>query len=149
MKICNSCNEVGEFRSDARSSDGLQGICRECQRKYQREYNKTYNSLQSTRDYKRDRELKDFWPDCSPKQARENYNTLYARQDGCCAVCQKHQSEFSISLSVDHDHDTGFVRGLLCGNCNRGLGLFMDSEDSLMKAASYISKNKEIKLVAL
>lgn len=47
----------------------------------------------------------------------------------CGAVC---------ALVVDHDHDTGQVRGLLCGNCNRGLGMFHESPETLRRAALYV-----------
>lgn len=43
-------------------------------------------------------------------------------------------------LSVDHDHQTGKIRGLLCNNCNRAIGLLKDSSDILYKAAKYIEK---------
>lgn len=54
----------------------------------------------------------------------ENYNKLLAQQGGKCAICRKHQSEFKYPLHVDHDHQTGRVRGLLCCGCNTGLGHF-------------------------
>ena len=54
----------------------------------------------------------------------EDYNKLFDEQNGCCAICGKHQSEFKRPLSVDHDHNTGKVRGLLCTPCNNGLGVY-------------------------
>jgi len=53
-----------------------------------------------------------------------DYNELFSQQGGKCAICRKHQSEFSYPLYVDHDHKTGKVRGLLCCGCNTGLGHF-------------------------
>src|SRR5882672_9589375 len=49
----------------------------------------------------------------------EQYDELDRKQQGCCAVCGRHSDRFKVRLSVDHDHDTGEIRGLLCINCNR------------------------------
>lgn len=147
MKICNSCNNPGEFRADPRNKDGLQGICRACQRDYQNEYNKEWNRLPKVRDYKRDRELTKFWPGLSPKEARHKYNELFARQDGCCAICSTHQNDLNMALAVDHCHLNKDVRGLLCGPCNRMLGMAKDNADTLIMAAEYLNVRR-IKLVA-
>lgn len=47
------------------------------------------------------------------------YEELLRKQEGCCAVCKKQASHFKRRLCVDHDHGTGYVRGLLCYMCNR------------------------------
>lgn len=52
----------------------------------------------------------------------EDYNQIYIAQQGCCAICGKHQSEFKQRLAVDHNHTTNKVRGLLCVSCNTCLG---------------------------
>ena len=54
---------------------------------------------------------------------------MYNNQNGCCAVCGKHQSEFKRIFDVDHDHVTGKVRGLLCRSCNTGLGYYETKKD--------------------
>jgi hypothetical protein len=71
-----------------------------------------------------------------------DYERMHREQDGLCALCltegftmAKHHK---LKLVVDHCHTTGEVRGLLCHNCNRGLGLFQDNPDVLRKAASYV-----------
>jgi len=64
-------------------------------------------------------------------------------QQGRCAICGIHASETPKSqLCVDHDHQTGSVRALLCDNCNVGLGRFNDNPDSLRAAAAYIQEHK-------
>jgi hypothetical protein len=73
----------------------------------------------------------------------DQYNQIFTNQNGCCAICDKHQSDEPRALAVDHDHETGKVRGLLCNNCNRGIGHLKDSEETLLKAASYLAKTKE------
>lgn len=72
--------------------------------------------------------------------ARQKYVAfLYVKQDARCAICS---AEFPHSeLLVDHDHGTGLVRGLLCRNCNIGLGNFLDSEHLLLKAIEYLRKS--------
>jgi hypothetical protein len=69
------------------------------------------------------------------------YNELYEAQHGSCAICQEPEEKFSW-LCIDHDHNSGRIRGLLCPNCNRGIGLLQDSPDLLEKAAKYIQYGK-------
>lgn len=49
----------------------------------------------------------------------EQYGYLLQKQEGCCGVCRRHANEFKQRLSVDHDHYSGAIRGLLCNYCNR------------------------------
>lgn len=73
----------------------------------------------------------------------EEFNRLHAEQHGLCAICQKPETMVSRkwglrALSVDHDHDTGVVRGLLCSNCNMGIGHLKDSLPLLRAAVTYL-----------
>lgn len=68
----------------------------------------------------------------------KEYNDFFERQEGCCAICQIHQSDLNKSLCIDYDHKTGFVRGLICSNCNLGLGLFKDSHRIINQAERYL-----------
>lgn len=70
----------------------------------------------------------------------ENYELLLASQKYQCAGCGTHQAELTLSLCVDHDHATGEVRGLLCGSCNRALGLVKDNTQTLTNLIRYLSK---------
>src|SRR3990167_11556440 len=72
------------------------------------------------------------------------YDKVLVAQKNVCAICGNHQRYKR--LAVDHDHKTGQVRGLLCENCNRGLGRFFDSEIRLRKAADYIAKANRVYL---
>jgi hypothetical protein len=67
--------------------------------------------------------------------ARTNYEMLYAKQGGCCAICKKVKA----SLDVDHCHTSRLVRGLLCSTCNKGLGLFQDDAMILLSGAYYVA----------
>jgi hypothetical protein len=66
------------------------------------------------------------------------YNALFASQNGLCAGCYRHQTMFKTRLSVDHDHATGKVRGLLCKDCNWILGSAKDSCNTLERLAAYL-----------
>lgn len=67
-----------------------------------------------------------------------DYENLLAAQDNKCAICRKPASEITKRLFVDHDHKTNAVRGLLCSDCNFGLGNFKDSKKLLLSAAKYL-----------
>lgn len=69
----------------------------------------------------------------------DDYNAMFEEQQGCCAICQKHQSEFKKSLHVDHNHKTGQIRGLLCHNCNLAIGRLQDNPVIISRALEYVS----------
>lgn len=68
----------------------------------------------------------------------DDWNSLFEKQEGRCAICKRPQDYFEKSLAVDHNHKTGKVRGLLCENCNRAIGLLYDNIDSLRNAIDYL-----------
>lgn len=69
----------------------------------------------------------------------EDYQRLLAAQDGRCAICRTDRPGGAKKhFPVDHCHETGAVRGLLCDRCNRALGLFGDDVEILLKAAEYL-----------
>ncbi len=68
---------------------------------------------------------------------QEDYSILLDRQLNKCAICPTEYSE-NKKLHVDHCHTTGKVRGLLCSNCNIGIGNFMDSDSLLRRAMDYL-----------
>jgi len=70
----------------------------------------------------------------------EEYNYLLEKQDSVCAGCGGAENRAATgNLAVDHDHRTGRVRGLLCSNCNRALGLIGDSVETLNRLANYLA----------
>jgi len=76
----------------------------------------------------------------------EEYNDLFQKQNGICAICMQNETKFdsrigkTVMLAVDHNHETGEVRGLLCSNCNLGLGKFKDNIAALKNAIKYLEK---------
>jgi Recombination endonuclease VII len=67
----------------------------------------------------------------------DEFERLLAAQGGGCAICGS-RSSGNISLHVDHDHESGLVRGLLCVRCNNGLGQFKESFRLMSRAADYV-----------
>ena len=68
----------------------------------------------------------------------EEYDSLLIKQVARCAICNEH-----VKLCVDHDHNTGKVRGLLCNTCNAGLGMFKDSIRLLAGAIVYLQDHED------
>lgn len=80
---------------------------------------------------------------------QEDYENFLLAQNNICAICGNNTGSARTSkLHVDHDAETGKVRGLLCSQCNNGLGRFHDSPDLLRKAANYI-ENPPAKTIQL
>jgi len=76
----------------------------------------------------------------------EEYESRLREQNGVCAICKQPEAVVSYSgtimLSIDHDHQTGRIRGLLCNRCNRMIGLANDSVERLMDAVEYLQNEQ-------
>lgn len=68
----------------------------------------------------------------------ELFKGLFESQDGQCAICLRSERK----LQIDHDHVTGKVRGLLCGECNRAIGSLNDSQAALLRAVEYLNESR-------
>lgn len=68
------------------------------------------------------------------------FDRLMSSQAGRCPICEREfdDARKSTKPHVDHNHETGQIRGLLCGNCNRGVGLLGDNTDNLKRAINYL-----------
>ena len=71
----------------------------------------------------------------------EHYDVMLIDQNFSCKICKKHLSDCKKALSVDHNHSTGEVRGLLCQHCNTVLGMALDDIKILQKAIEYLRSN--------
>lgn len=81
---------------------------------------------------------------------RGEWESLFELQGGCCAICgvplqpgpRLRTDPVMGKVCVDHCHDTGMVRGLLCDPCNKGLGSFRDNPDLLANAIKYLTQER-------
>jgi hypothetical protein len=70
----------------------------------------------------------------------EAYGEMLAAQGGACAICRGPAGGRWDTLCVDHDHNTGAVRGLLCLRCNRAIGLLRDDPALATAVSSYLKR---------
>jgi hypothetical protein len=104
---------------------------------YQKKYHKEYSNTPEEQSLSRARKLKKKYG-----LTLEQYTAMLESQNGCCIGCGSHQSTLNHKLNVDHNHDTGKVRGLLCRECNRGIGYLKDSPEILIKLAEYLKMSQ-------
>ena len=72
--------------------------------------------------------------------SEEQHLHIIEQAGGACEICLVRPPN-PLRLSIDHDHKTGSVRGVLCCNCNAGIGMFKEAEDRLMSAIEYLRKH--------
>lgn len=74
---------------------------------------------------------------------RVEYDRMYQIQEGACAICRKHQTEFKKRLAIDHNHKTGRVRGLLCDACNHLIANAKENTCILQATIQYLLKHQK------
>lgn len=100
-----------------------------------KEYNKRYKDKYKERI---DIEKKNFHLKKSFNISFSEYSEISLRQNNVCAICSK-KCATGRNLAVDHNHQTGIIRGLLCMKCNRAIGLFCDDINIIRKALMYLN----------
>jgi Recombination endonuclease VII len=136
-KVCNTCKKLLplEAYSNRKSfKDGKENKCRSCRYAYNKQHRK--NNPDKTKVY---RKKSNLW--ASYKITLDQYNIFLESQNYKCAICKIHVDQVGGrhgTLNVDHCHNTGKIRGLLCSNCNTGLGQFKDNTNRLKSAISYL-----------
>jgi hypothetical protein len=125
-RICKEIKYLKEFYPNKRYSMGYTHECRICVSAY---YKKRNTPEKNKKDFlKRKYDL-----------TVEEYDEMVKNQEGKCLICKTIPDK----LCIDHDHNTDTIRGLLCDGCNRGLGDFRESIESLNNAIDYLKKNSQ------
>ncbi len=128
LKRCPRCattKAVTEFVRNRSSKDGLGGYCRPCHAAVVRD------NVRKNHGSGRDFQLKRRYRVDSTMAAWK-----ILQQGGVCAICKEREPEH-----IDHDHETGELRGVLCFNCNRALGYFGDDLLTMCRAADYLESH--------
>lgn len=141
-KTCPDCLEhkpLSEYGNCKRGPDGLQWKCKPCLRLY---INTRNARRREAGLHRYDPESRRRWMYKSKYGITvDQYEQMLAAQDGACAICRQQQTDpRKKRLAVDHCHETGTVRGLLCEKCNRGIGLLGDNLASLRAATIYLEE---------
>jgi hypothetical protein len=162
MKACKKCGELkslSDFYKAAGTRDGRRGECIRCNlavqaarnranpeanrrrvREWQRENPQRVAAWQAEYRALGKKSISDRKSHLKRKYSLtiDDYDEMLAKQGGGCAICGRPPRP-DISLHVDHDHETGRIRGLLCFRCNNALGDFLDDPALLREAATYLA----------
>ena len=149
-KICKGCNiekELELFYNSSRGIDGKERNCKLCRKERRRKKRRSLS-----------KKKKKIYLSNSSERGRRNllkreynltvqdYDKMVEKQKGLCAICLKPETASfkgkTKRLSIDHDHKTEKVRGLLCGRCNNFIGLAKEDIEILLRAMGYLSKHK-------
>lgn len=138
-KVCPKCGlrkPVAKFSRNVNTKDGLAYQCKDCHTAYVKAHR------EANADYYRQVQLR-----CKYGITVEIYNKMLEAQGGVCAICGN-RCPTGKALAVDHDKETGQVRGLLCSPCNTGIGQLQHSVDLLTSAMSYLVRSQNETAVA-
>lgn len=140
MKRCGICKTEqpeSEFYR-AKKTGYLSSRCKECYRRKYREI-VAHDPERRREQWRRaaaKRDTRAYWRKFRYGITEADYQAMVERQEGKCAICFTEEKK----LHIDHDHNTGIIRGLLCSNCNRGIGYLGDSAERLESAARYLRR---------
>ena len=161
-KECSKCLitlELNKYSKDNSKKDGFHTVCKSCQKQTKslrldkaKEVRKIHYNLnkETSSNYHK---VKNANPEVKYKLKEKHLlktydlslkdlETLKVTQKFKCAICKKHEDDCSRkTLFVDHNHDTGKIRGLLCSQCNSAIGLLYDDISILKSAILYLELN--------
>lgn len=141
MKHCNGCNldkPITDFHLNRQSPDGHESKCKSCKSAYNRWLAKNPAEVRKFNNGKLKK--KTIRTDVCKKYGitSDDYDEMLIEQNGVCGICG--QPPTTRRLCIDHDHETGIVRGLLCNECNVALGASKDSISVLQRMINYLTK---------
>jgi len=140
-RICKTCKQekaVSAFPKRVGYKDGIRPNCVDCHKEYQNgSHHKHKHKHPHVYEEDKDRKLKKTYG-----IGYAEYLTMLEVQNGCCAICGTNDTGNRKAFHVDHCHATGKIRGLLCGNCNSGIGNLRDNVRLLRRAIDYLESTQ-------
>ena len=146
LKRCSHCLEwkpLSAFNMMRASWDDFQRWCKVCLLEYRNPRREAMRVAGRERYHLHPEKTREWMLKSNYGMSLEDYATLLSSQDNKCIICGTEPEPNTDSFPVDHDHVTGIVRGILCLNCNRGLGHFQDDPEILRAAAIYLDRSGE------
>lgn len=155
-RLCKKCSKKKDLELFANCKTckyGKAHTCKDCMSTHQKKYIASNKKAKKNRDQraasyrKNNRHTFNLTSRLSHYKrlgldiTKKEYLKLYQEQEGKCKICKKEPSGRKKVLCLDHCHDTLKVRGLLCDNCNAGLGKFKDNLKLLKQAINYLDNN--------
>lgn len=147
MKKCYRCKEIkplDDFGANRSTHDGYQGYCKGCavatvtaSRHKDPTSHRQANQNWRQKNITHHADINAKWKYGVP---HGTYDKMFLEQSGVCAIC-KLPSHNGHRLHIDHCHDTGKVRDLLCTSCNNGIGRFRHKKELLLEAAAYLERH--------
>ena len=137
--VCDTDKDTSEFYKCAAKKDGISYRCKTCDNKARLQYIK--DNPAKHKESLRGRMLKKRYG-----ITLIEYNNMCEEQGNHCALCgceKENNNRGMHHLSVDHCHKTGKIRGILCSNCNRGLGLLGDDLESIQRVIKYLERQDD------
>lgn len=163
-KVCNKCEiekSLEDFSPHKEGRYGRYGTCKSCINARNRERReekarsegREYFPRPETEDERQERVRLSKYKNFLKSRFNlswDEYQRMFEEQEGCCAICGRHESEFKFRLGVDHDHRCcpgkkscgRCIRGLLCQPCNAALGGFQDEPLVMESAISYVMEHR-------
>lgn len=147
IRHCKECNKTPQetsFPNNKNTYDRLATYCRVCssQKQSQRDLRKSPQRKAAEHLRKKEDVLQNTVLKRKFGITIEEYKTMLAKQSYACAICQIAFSDKELT-QIDHDHKSNQVRGVLCRNCNWGLGHFKDNSQTLALAIAYLKETAE------
>ena len=166
-KTCIKCGlekPLSEYTFHNRTKGQHRNFCHDCEKAWIRDYHKSPQGKEKGKEWREDNKKRiEAYYALYRKDPRylekmkhygrkhtlkivgatpEDYDKMFQEQNGRCLICGSEQNGKKKNFCVDHDHETGKVRGLLCHNCNVTVGLMKDSPSLLRQAADYLESKQ-------